>query len=60
MKESKKNELIKKTLKTLVESSKNLKEPETEEQQKLLDEIYNDVQNINKFLDEIIEENKNK
>ena len=49
---------LKEKMKKTVELAKNLREPENEDEQKELDDIYNDIQDLGKFLDDIKEKNK--
>ena len=44
---------LKEKMKKTVELAKDLREPENEEEQKELDDIYNDIQDLGNFLDEI-------
>lgn len=52
-----KEELSKKVIDTL-ELAKNLSEPRNEQEQKMLDDIYNEIQALDKYLDYIIQKSK--
>lgn len=49
---------IKKGLEKLKILAKNLPKPTTDDEQKSLDNIFNEIQDFNRYLDDIIESNK--
>lgn len=51
-------ESLKKEINKVVELSKNLPEPTTEEQQKALDNIMDEINDLNNYLNKIIKNNK--